>query len=60
MKKTIAIIVGIIILVTFFGWGVFKFRVGVNDTSIGLEIGETASTSSGALNNFLPQITTLE
>lgn len=34
MIKTIGIIAGILILVTFFGWGVFKFKVGVNDTSI--------------------------
>lgn len=45
MKKTIGIIAGILVLVTIFGWGVFKFRVGVNDSSIGLEFGETASTS---------------
>lgn len=60
MKKTIGIIAGMLILVTIFGWGVFRFRVGVNDSSIGVEIGETASTSLGTLNNFLPQITTLE
>lgn len=34
MKKTIGIIVGILILVTFFGWGVFRFTVGVNNKSI--------------------------
>lgn len=34
MKKTLGIIVAILVLVTIFGWGVFKFKVGVNDTSI--------------------------
>lgn len=42
MKKTIGIIAGILILVTIFGWGVFKFRVGVNDSSIGLNIGASS------------------
>lgn len=46
MKKTLGIIVAVLILVTIFGWGVFRFRVGVNNTSIGVEIGETATTSS--------------
>lgn len=34
MKKTLGIIGAILVLVTIFGLGVFKFRVGVNDTSI--------------------------
>ncbi len=42
MKKTLGIIFAILILVTFFGWGVFKFKVGVNDSSIGLNIGASS------------------
>lgn len=39
MKKTIGVVAGALILVAIFGLGVFKFRVAVNDTSIGVEIG---------------------
>ncbi|MGB2580397.1 MAG: META domain-containing protein [Minisyncoccia bacterium] len=42
MKKTIGIIAGILILVTIFGWGVFRFRVGGNDSSIGVNIGASS------------------
>ncbi|MFZ2303500.1 MAG: hypothetical protein WAV98_01760 [Minisyncoccia bacterium] len=38
MKRTFGIIALLFILVTIFGVGVFKFRVGVNDASIGVEI----------------------
>lgn len=34
MKKTLGIIVAILVLVTIFGLGVFKFKVGINDKSI--------------------------
>lgn len=34
MKKTLGIIAAILVLVGIFGWGVFKFKFAVNDTSI--------------------------
>lgn len=43
MKKTIGIVAGVLVLVTIFGWGVFKFKFEVNDKSIGLEIGGATS-----------------
>lgn len=34
MKKTLGIIFAVLVLVGIFGWGVFKFKFAVNDTSI--------------------------
>ena len=41
MKKTIGVIVAVLILVAIFGWGVFRFKVGINDKSIDFNIGGT-------------------
>lgn len=39
MKKTIGIILALLVIVAIFGIGVFRFKFAVNDTSIGLDIG---------------------
>lgn len=42
MKRTLGIVVAVLLLVTIFGWGVFKFKFAVNDSSIGLNIGASS------------------
>lgn len=39
MKKIVGIVIVILVIVAIFGVGVFKFRLGVGNTSVGLEIG---------------------
>lgn len=57
MKKTLGIIVVILALVAVFGWGVFKFKFAVNDTSINLNIG--ASSPRDATYKINGQLVTL-
>lgn len=66
MKKTLGIIAGLLVLVTIFGWGVFKFKFAVNDTSINLNIGASGPRDatyriggeSVTLNNGVSEVET--
>lgn len=57
MKKTLGIIIAILVLFGMFGWGVFKFKFAVNDTSINLNIG--ASSPRDATYKINGQLVTL-
>lgn len=51
MKKTLGIIVAILILVGMFGWGVFKFKFDVNNTSIvDIDAADLINIPADALN----------
>lgn len=43
MKKTIVIVLGFVVVIAIFGLGVFRFKLAVNDSSIGLNIGGAVS-----------------